>query len=157
MHYRKYAPDKRPWIFSRSGWAGFQRYAWNWTGDVETSWEALQQTIPTILGLGLSGHAFSGVDIGGFSGSPGAELYLRWFQLATFLPFFRTHSAVGTKPREPWVFGEPYNTIIRNFLELRYKLIPYLYTLAWKTCSIWNSSDQATFLGKSTGSKFMGY
>ncbi len=129
----KYAPDKRPWIFSRSGWAGLQRYAWNWTGDVETSWEALRQTIPTILGLGLSGHSFSGVDIGGFSGSPSADLYLRWFQLATFLPLFRTHSAIGTKPREPWVFGEPYTTIIRNFLELRYKLIPYLYTLAWKT------------------------
>ena len=130
---RKYAPDKRPWILSRSGWAGLQRYAWNWTGDVETSWEALRQTIPTILGLGLSGHAFSGVDIGGFSGSPSAELYLRWFQLATFLPFFRTHSAIGTKPREPWVFGEPYTSIIRNFLELRYKLLPYLYSLSWKT------------------------
>lgn len=127
-----YAPNKRPWIFSRAGWAGLQRYAWNWTGDVETSWEGLQQTIPTILGLGLSGHAFSGVDIGGFSGSPGAELYLRWFQMATFLPLFRTHSAIGTKPREPWMYGEPTTSIIRNFLNLRYKLLPYLYTLAWE-------------------------
>jgi alpha-glucosidase len=130
---REDVPDKRPWILSRSGWAGSQRYAWTWTGDVDTSWEALRQTIPTILGLGLSGHAFSGVDIGGFSGSPGAELYLRWFQLATFMPFFRTHSAVGTRPREPWLFGETITKIIRKFLILRYKLIPFLYTLAWET------------------------
>jgi alpha-glucosidase len=130
---QKYAPNKRPWIFSRAGWAGLQRYAWNWTGDVETSWGALQQTIPTILGLGLSGHAFSGVDIGGFSGTPNMELYLRWFQLSTFLPLFRTHSAVGTKPREPWVFGEPTTNIIRKFLKLRYMLLPFLYTLAWET------------------------
>ena len=129
---QEFAPDKRPWIFSRAGWAGLQRYAWNWTGDTETSWESLKQTIPTILGLGLSGHSFSGVDIGGFSGSPSAELYLRWFQLATFLPLFRTHSAVGTKPREPWVYGEPSTNIIRNFLKLRYKLLPYIYTLAWE-------------------------
>jgi alpha-glucosidase len=128
---QKASPSKRPWILTRSGWAGVQRYAWNWTGDVETSWEALQQTIPTILGLNLSSHGFSGVDIGGFSGSPTAELYLRWFQMATFLPFFRTHSAVGTQPREPWAFGEPYTSIIRKFLELRYKLMPYLYTLSW--------------------------
>jgi alpha-glucosidase len=127
-----YSPDKRPWILSRSGWLGSQRYAWNWTGDVDTSWEALGQTIPTILGLGLSGHVFSGVDIGGFSGSPSAELYLRWFQLATFLPFFRTHCAIGTRPREPWVYGEPTTSILRKFTKLRYQLMPYIYTLAWE-------------------------
>lgn len=130
---QEFSPNKRPWIFSRAGWAGLQRYAWNWTGDVETSWESLKQNIPTILGLSLSGHAFSGVDIGGFSGSPSAELFLRWFQMATFLPLFRTHSAIGTKPREPWAYGEPTTSIIRNFLELRYELLPYLYTLVWET------------------------
>jgi len=130
---RKYSPNKRPWIFSRSGWAGLQKYAWNWTGDIDSSWLSLKQTIITILGLSLSGHAFSGVDIGGFSGSPTAELYLRWFQLSTFLPLFRTHSAIGTSPREPWVFGEPTTSILRNFTKLRYSLLPYLYTLAWDT------------------------
>jgi alpha-glucosidase len=129
---QKFSPERRPWIFSRAGWAGLQRYAWNWTGDTETSWKSLHQTIATILGLGLSGHSFSGPDIGGFSGSPSAELYLRWFQLATFLPFFRTHSAIGTQRREPWVYGEPTTSIIRKFLRLRYNLIPYLYTLAWE-------------------------
>jgi alpha-glucosidase len=130
---QKYSPNKRPWIFSRSGWAGLQKYAWNWTGDIDSSWTSLKQTIITILGLSLSGHAFSGADIGGFSGSPDAELYMRWFQLSAFLPLFRTHSAIGTKPREPWVFGEPTTSIIRNFIKLRYSLIPYLYTLAWET------------------------
>jgi alpha-glucosidase len=125
-------PGKRPWILSRAGWASAQRFAWIWTGDIDSTWEALQQTIPTILGLSLSGHAFSGVDIGGFSGNPSAELYLRWFQLATFLPFFRTHSATGTHVREPWSFEEPTTSIIRSFLHLRYKLMPYLYTTSWQ-------------------------
>jgi alpha-glucosidase len=79
-------------------------------------------------GLSLSGHAFSGVDIGGFSGDPEAELYLRWLQLATFLPLFRTHSAIGNKHREPQVYGEPTTSIIRTFLKLRYKLMPYTRT-----------------------------
>ncbi len=125
-------PSKRPWILSRSGWAGLQRYAWNWTGDTESSWAGLRMTIATVLGLGLSGVPYSGPDIGGFNGDPSAELYLRWFQLAAFLPFFRTHSAIGTVRREPWVFGEPYTTIIRKFLNLRYNLMPYFYTLAWE-------------------------
>lgn len=126
-------PDVRPFLLSRSGWAGLQRYAWNWTGDTESTWEALQQTIPTVLGLGLSGIPYTGPDIGGFSGRPSAELYTRWFQLATFLPFFRTHSAWDVPPREPWTWGEPVLSIVREFLRLRYRLMPYLYTLAWET------------------------
>jgi alpha-glucosidase len=126
-------PDKRAWLISRSGWAGLQHYAWNWTGDVASTWDALRQTLITLMGLSLSGHFFSGSDIGGFSGNPSAELYLRWFQLSTFFPFCRTHSAIGTNRREPWIYGEPYTTIIRQFLLLRYQLIPYFYTLAWKS------------------------
>lgn len=125
-------PARRPWIISRAGWAGQQRYAWNWTGDTESTWAALRMAIPTILGMGLSGLPFSGPDIGGFSGSPSAELYIRALQMAAFLPFFRTHSAIGTARREPWVYGEPYTGIIRQFLKLRYRLLPYLYTLAWQ-------------------------
>jgi alpha-glucosidase len=130
---RKYRPNDRPWVFTRSGWAGVQGYAWSWTADVETSWAALRMTIPTILGLSLSGLPFSGPDIGGFSGIPTPELYMRWFQLAAFLPFFRTHSAIGTPPREPWVFGEAVERIVRETLRLRYRLLPYLYTLVWET------------------------
>lgn len=129
---REHKPDTRPYIVSRSGWAGLQRYAWTWTGDVETSWAGLWQTVPTVLGMGLSGIPYTGPDIGGFKGNPSSELYLRWFQLSTFLPFCRTHSANNVKPRTPWTYGEPTLSIVRELLRLRYKLIPYFYTLAWE-------------------------
>jgi len=128
----EYQPQRRPFIVSRSGWAGLQRYAWTWTGDIETSWEGLRQTIPTVLNLGLSGIPYSGPDIGGFKGNPTPELYLRWFQMASFLPFCRTHSADNVKHRTPWSFGEPTLGIVRDFLKLRYRLLPYFYTLAWE-------------------------
>ena len=128
-HFR---PSQRPWLLSRSGWVSQARYAWNWTGDASTSWDSLRLTIPLVLGTGLSGQPYTGPDIGGFSGTPSAELYLRWFQMAAFLPFFRTHSAYNTAQREPWVFGEPFTSIIRNYLRLRYRLMPYLYSLAWE-------------------------
>jgi alpha-glucosidase len=129
---KEQVPEQRPWLLTRSGWAGVQRYAWTWTGDCETSWPALRQTVPTVLGLGLSGIAFSGPDIGGFSGTPSAELYIRWFQLAAFLPFFRCHCSRNSQPREPWVFAKPYLDIVRCFLQLRKRLLPFWYTLAWQ-------------------------
>jgi len=129
---RKYQPEKRPWLLSRSGWPGMQRYAWSWTADTQTSWESLRMTIPTVLGMGLSGVPYSGPDVGGFNGVPSAELYLRWLQVAACMPFFRTHSALGMPEREPWVYGEPYTSHARKVLELRYRLLPYLYTLAWE-------------------------
>jgi alpha-glucosidase len=129
---RRYRPHHRPWILSRSGWIGNQRYAWNWNADTESTWEGMRTNMTTIIGLGLCGIPYCGPDIGGFSGDPTAELYLRWFQMAAFLPFFRTHSALITQPREPWVFGEPTTSIVRRFISLRYQLMPYTYTLAWE-------------------------
>jgi alpha-glucosidase len=129
---RRIRPEYRPWIFTRSAWAGVQRYAWNWTGDIESTWEALRMSISSILGLSLCGLGMTGPDIGGFSGDPSAELYLRWFQMAAFLPLFRTHSAIGAARREPWAYGEPYTSILGSFLHLRYQLLPYFYTLTWK-------------------------
>jgi alpha-glucosidase len=126
------APEKRPWLLTRSGWAGVQRYAWKWTGDVESSWDALKMTIGTVLGTGISGVPFSGSDIGGFSGSPDAELFTRWFQMSAFMALFRSHAAAGTPLREPWRFGDPYLSICRDFLNIRRTLIPYLYSLAWE-------------------------
>lgn len=123
--------DTRPFLLTRSGWAGVQRYAWTWTGDVAGTWGALRQTVATVLGLGLCGIAHTGPDIGGFGGSPSPELYIRWLQLAAFVPFCRTHSAKFTPPREPWRFGQPYLDIARRVLAWRYRLLPYLYTLAW--------------------------
>ncbi|MBI3998795.1 MAG: hypothetical protein HY355_07145 [Armatimonadetes bacterium] len=128
---RTLAPDRRPFILSRSGWAGLQRFAWNWTGDVDSTWDALRQTVPTVLGLAISGICYTGPDVGGFGGTPSAELYLRWLQMAAFLPFFRTHSAVLTPRREPCEFGAEALAIAREVLRLRARLLPYFYTLAW--------------------------
>lgn len=89
-------------------------------------------TIAEVLNLGLSGYPFTGPDIGGFSGTPDAELFVRWFQMAAFMPFFRVHSAKGTPRREPWVYGEEVLEICREFMKLRERLLPYLYTLAWE-------------------------
>lgn len=125
-------PQQRPFIVSRAGWAGLQRYAWTWTGDIACTWSALRQTIATVLGLGLSGIPYSGPDIGGFQGNPSAELYLRWFQMCSFFTFCRTHSANNVEDRTPWSYGESILTILRQFLQLRYRLIPYFYTLAWE-------------------------
>ncbi len=130
---RRLVPDRRPWLLSRSGWAGLQRYAWTWTGDTESSWAALRKTIPTVLGLSLSGIPFSGSDIGGYLGSPSPELYVRWFQLAALMPFFRTHSGKETPRREPWSYGSPTLEHVRKALSLRVRLLPYLYSLAWQT------------------------
>ena len=124
-------PHKRPFILSRAGWVGMQRYSWAWTGDVESTWGGLRQTIASVLGLSLSGQPYAGPDIGGFSGQPSPELFVRWFQLGSFLPFFRTHCALYLPRREPWEFGEQVLEILREQLQLRYRLLPYWYTLAW--------------------------
>jgi alpha-glucosidase len=127
-----FKPDERPFILSRSGWAGIQRYAFVWTGDTASTWAEMHSTISTLLNMGLSGIQFAGVDVGGFSGNPSDELFLRWFQMATFFPFFRVHSAKGTRMREPWLFGKKNLEILRKFLSLRYSLFPYLYTLSYE-------------------------
>ncbi len=128
----KARPERRPWVLSRSGWVGIQRYAWTWTGDTESTWPMLKTTIATVLGMNLSGAPFTGPDVGGFAGAPDNELYLRWLQMAAFLPFFRGHSALTTPRREPWAFGEPWTSLARDTLRLRQRLMPYLYTLAWE-------------------------
>lgn len=129
---RQHRPQQRPFLVSRAGWAGLQRYAWTWTGDIDCTWTALRQTMATVLGLGLSGIPYSGPDIGGFQGNPSAELYLRWFQMSSLISFCRTHSANNVEDRTPWSYGEPTLSIIRQFLQLRYQLLPYFYTLAWQ-------------------------
>ncbi len=123
-------PERRPFVVSRSGWAGMQRWAWNWTGDVSSTWASMRQQMATVIGLGLSGIPYSGSDIGGFSGVPDDELYLRWLQMSVFMPYCRTHSVRGVPPREPWCFGEPTQRIIAAWTRFRYRLLPYLYTLA---------------------------
>lgn len=125
-------PDTRPVVITRSGWAGVQRYATSWTGDNQSTWESLRLTVPMVLGLGLSGVGFTGPDTGGFAGAADAELFTRWLQQSAFMPFCRAHTIAGTPDQEPWSYGEPYLSINRRFIQLRYELLPYLYTAVWQ-------------------------
>lgn len=123
-------PEERPFLFSRSGWAGMQRYGGTWSGDVSSDWPGLRASLALVLGLGLCGVPYSGPDVGGFGGSPSPELYLRWFQLGAYLPLFRTHAAIGAGRREPWEFGEEVLGHAREVLVERRRLLPYFVTLA---------------------------
>lgn len=126
---RKLAPDKRPFAITRAGYAGVQRYAAVWSGDNDASWDHLALTIPLLTNLSISGVSFVGADVGGFAATTTPELYTRWMQAAALTPFYRTHSAVDTDPREPWTYGGEYERSNRAAIELRYRLLPYLYTL----------------------------
>lgn len=123
-------PNTRPYIVNRAGFAGIQRYAQTWAGDNNTSWKSLKFNIPVILGLGLSGVANQGCDIGGFFGhAPEPELFVRWVQNGIFQPRFSIHSCNNDNTvTEPWMYPS-YTKYIRNAIQLRYKLVPYLYSL----------------------------
>ena len=122
-------PNDRPWAISRSGYSGIQRYAANWSGDTLSSFDSLRVSLEMSISMGFSGQNFFGHDIGGFLGSPPAELYIRWLEFGSYLPLFRTHSTNTSAPREPWSFGDPYTGIARNVIDQRYKLLPYVYSL----------------------------
>jgi alpha-glucosidase len=126
--YRRIRPDRRPFVLTRSGFAGVQRYAAIWTGDNLAAWNHLRMAVPMLLGLGLSGVPFVGADIGGFFGSPSDELYSRFLQLGVLMPFCRTHSYFRARAREPWCFGEAHEQANREIIELRYRLLPHFYT-----------------------------
>ncbi|MER8224570.1 TIM-barrel domain-containing protein [Streptomyces sp. NPDC094143] len=127
---RRLAPEERPFLFSRSGWAGMQRYGGTWSGDVATGWPGLRASLALVLGLGLCGVPYSGPDIGGCDGDPSPELYLRWFQLGSLLPLFRTHATARAGRREPWEFGPEVLEHARVALMQRRRLLPYFVTLA---------------------------
>jgi alpha-glucosidase len=127
---RAILPRERPFLFSRSGWAGMQRYGGTWSGDVATGWPGLRASLSLVMGLGLCGVPYSGPDVGGFDGSPSPELYLRWFQLASYLPLFRTHASLRAGRREPWEFGAEVLGFAREVLAERRRLLPYFVTLA---------------------------
>ncbi|MGW5423645.1 glycoside hydrolase family 31 protein [Streptomyces sp. NPDC003943] len=127
---RRLRPEERPFLFSRSGWAGMQRYGGTWSGDVSTGWPGLRASLALVLGLGLCGVPYSGPDVGGFDGSPTPELFLRWYQLGAWLPLFRTHAAIDAGRREPWEFGPEILEHARAALAERERLRPYFVSLA---------------------------
>jgi alpha-glucosidase len=122
-------PAVRPFIVSRAGYAGIQRFAVVWTGDNSSTWEHLAGSVPMLLNLGLSGVPFCGADVGGFLDNATGELLVRWTQLAAFTPFFRNHCNKDARPQEPWVFGPEVERICRKFIQHRYRLVPYLSQL----------------------------
>ncbi len=125
-----HAPDKRPFLVSRSGAVGMQRYVQTWSGDNFTSWETLKYNIKMGLGLALSGISNTGHDIGGFAGpAPDAELLVRWVQFGVFMPRFSIHSWNDDGGvNEPWMYPEAM-PFVRDLIKLRLSLAPYLYTL----------------------------
>lgn len=120
-------PDLRPFVLSRAGSAGIQRYAANWMGDNGSSWEQLWLSIPMGMGFGVSGQAFVGADVGGFGGHCEEELLARWYQYAAFTPFFRNHSCAGFCDQYPWSFGASVEELCVSAIRERYRLMPYLY------------------------------
>ena len=120
-------PDTRPFVLTRATFAGGQRYAAVWPGDNTADWASLRQSLPTLMGLGLSGFAFVGADIGGFAGYPSGELFSRWLQAAVFSPFMRAHTEQATPDQEPWSFGVAFEAINKKTIELRYQLLPQIY------------------------------
>ncbi|MBC8319979.1 MAG: glycoside hydrolase family 31 protein [Bacteroidetes bacterium] len=131
-NFRKEYPNMRLFNLNRAGFAGSQRYSiYPWTGDVSRSWGGLQAQLPLLLHMSLSGLPFIHSDAGGFAqGAKDDELYTRWLQLACFSPILRPHGS-GI-PSEPVYFNDTTRKIVRDFMKLRYKLLPYIYTLAFE-------------------------
>jgi alpha-glucosidase len=123
-------PNQRPFVLTRASYAGGQRYAATWTGDNSSTWNHLRMTTPMLENLGLSGFAFSGADVGGYAGTPPPDLLTKWIEIAAFQPIDRDHTEIGSGDQEPWVGGAAQEAIRRHFIEERYRLMPYLYTLA---------------------------
>jgi oligosaccharide 4-alpha-D-glucosyltransferase len=142
-NWKKDHPEKRLFFLNRAGYAGSQRYSiFPWTGDVSRTWNGLKAQLPNLQSMSLSGIPYIHSDAGGFSNVPDndQELYVRWVQMAAFTPVFRPHgTAVGPLekdvnhlPSEPTYKEEPYKTYARQSIQLRYRLLPYLYTQAWQ-------------------------
>lgn len=128
MLERKKGEIRRPFVLTRSYYAGSQRLGAMWTGDNQANWDHLAAAFPMILNNGISGFPFAGADVGGFFGNPEKDLLTRWYQAGAFYPFFRGHAHIDTRRREPYLAGEPYTGIITQALRLRYALLPAWYT-----------------------------
>jgi len=126
----KLRPNERPFVLTRATYAGGQRYGFTWTGDNAATWNHLRLATQMVLNLGVSGIPFVGADVGGFSSSPTSDLVTRWVELAAFSPFCRDHAAKGTASHELWANGPGPEAVRRRYIETRYRLLPYFYTLA---------------------------
>ena len=125
----KLQPKVRPFVLTRASYAGGQRYAATWTGDNSATWNHLRLTTSMLKNLGLSGFSLAGADVGGYAGTPSPELLTKWIELGTFQPIDRDHAEKGTGDHEPWAGGPRQEDLRRRYIETRYKLLPYLYTV----------------------------
>ncbi|KAF7290112.1 Glycoside hydrolase family 31 protein [Mycena chlorophos] len=121
-------PPERPFVLTRSFFAGSQRFGAMWTGDNLGTWEHMAVGIKMVLANSIAGMSFSGSDVGGFFGNPEPEMLVRWYQVGIFNPFFRAHAHLDTKRREPFLLDEPYKGMIKDLLRLRYTMLPVWYT-----------------------------
>ena len=125
--------DRRAWEINRSFAPGIQRFgAATWTGDISSEWETLGNQPGTMLNWILAGMPYTAQDIGGFVGQPTPEMYARWIEEGVFVPVMRAHGDLNS-PRWPWAFGDDVLAAVKKAIELRYRLIPYWYTLAAQT------------------------
>ncbi|KAF8729120.1 Galactose mutarotase-like, partial [Rhizoctonia solani] len=122
------SPAKRPFVLTRSFFAGSQRHGAMWTGDNMGTWEHMAVGIRMVLTSNIAGMSFAGADVGGYFGNPPPEMLVRWYQVGAFTPFFRAHAHLDTKRREPYLLADPYKSIVRDVLRLRYTLLPVWYT-----------------------------
>jgi alpha-glucosidase len=122
------ASKERPFVLTRAGYAGLQRYTAMWTGDNRSEDNHMLLGVRLMMSLGISGVPFTGMDVGGFTGNPSIGLFSRWMQIGAFTPYFRNHTAINTKSSEPWTYGEEVLEVSRNYVNLRYHLLPYLYS-----------------------------
>lgn len=126
----KLKPNQRPFVLTRASFAGGQRYAATWTGDNSSSWSHLRLSTPMLESLGLCGFYMAGDDIGGYAGSPSMDLLTKWIEVGAFNPIERDHTEIGSNPQEPWAGGPAQEAIRRNYIDERYRLLPYIYTAA---------------------------
>lgn len=122
-------PDRRPFLLSRSGFTGGQKHSAHWTGDNWSNYHHLHMSIGKTLNLALSGMPFNGGDVPGFGGNCKESLFVDWYKAGFLFPFFRNHCMRTSRHQEPWVYSSGALDVVRRFVRLRYKLIPYLYNL----------------------------
>lgn len=127
--YKRSGGSLRPFILTRSFFAGSQRFTAVWTGDNTAEWEHLRASYPMCLSISISGMSFCGADVGGFFKNPDSELFIRWNQAGAWLSFFRQHSHIESKRREPWTFNDETTQIVRDAMRMRYSYLPLWYTL----------------------------
>ncbi len=127
---RERYPNKRPFVLSRGAWPGIQKLAAGWSGDNKSTFDHLRFNVPMGLNVMISGQAWFGHDVGGFVDNTTAELLTRWTQSGVLNPMYRNHSTLDTIDQEPWAFGEPYSLWNRRWIKFRYRIMPYLYSLA---------------------------